>query len=334
MTGADRRLELMGTRIGILVGPPARPGLPGPEDAAARVEAFLRDYDRALSRFRPDSELSALNADPRPVVPASPLLRSAIRAALAAAHGSGGLVDPTVHDDLLAAGYRDSWDPARRLDLRDALAAATTPRAAARPNPASLWREITVDDAAGTIRRPPRLRLDTGGTGKGHAADLAGALLDGYAHWAVDCGGDVRIGGAPRRVDVACPFGRGMLEGFAIRDGAVATSGLSSRIWRAPGGATAHHLLDPATGRPCFTGLASVTAVAPTGVEAETLAKTALLRGPDGARRVLARHGGVLVHEDGAVERLAPRPVVRLRLPERGRGVAAAAAAPAERSFG
>ncbi len=79
-----------------------------------------------------------------------------------------------------------------------------------------------------------------------------------------------------------------------------------------------HHLLDPSTGAPAFTGLVAVTALAPSTVEAEALAKAALLRGPAGARSTLARHGGITVAEDGAVERigrLAPAPRVRLRLP-------------------
>ena len=89
-----------------------------------------------------------------------------------------------------------------------------------------------------------------------------------------------------------------------------------------------HHLLDPSTGAPGFTGLVAVTALAPTRVEAEALAKTALLRGPDGARHVLARHGGITFDEDGAVERigrLAPAPRVRLRLPDPDRPVRSAA---------
>ena len=322
-TGADRRLELMGTRIRILVGPPARPGLPAPDDAAATVERFLRAYDRALSRFKPDSELCALNADPRPVVPASDLLRSAITAALDAAERSGGLVAPALLDELTAAGYRDHWDRTLRLDVRDALASLTVPRSPGSPNPEARWREIAVDDRAGTISRPPGLRIDTGGSGKGHAADLAATLLDGYAHWAVDCGGDVRIGGeagAARQVDVEHPFTGALLAGFTVRDGAVATSGLSSRIWRADDGSVRHHLLDPSTGRPVFTGLVAVTALAPTGVEAEALAKTALLSGPEGARAVLARHGGVTFDEAGHMERVgqaAGRPVVRVRIPVR-----------------
>lgn len=320
---ADRRLELMGTTIRILVGPVARAGLPSPDAAAERVETFLRGYDQTMSRFRPDSELCALNADPREVVPVSAQMRSAISAALVAAERSGGLVDPTVYDALMAVGYDRSWDRSRRIGLAIALAKAQEPRRAARPRSTSRWREIVVDDVAGTISRPPGLHLDTGGTGKGHAADLAGALLDGYTHWAVDCGGDVRMGGAAgfkRRVDVEHPFTGEATESFVVRDGAVATSGLSSRIWTGDDDTVRHHLLDPSTGQSCFTGLVAVTAVAPTGVAAETLAKTALLSGPLAGRRALSRYGGAMVDERGCVERIeapAERTVVRFRVTDR-----------------
>ena len=285
----------MGTHVRLLVGPPA-PGGPAPADAADAVETLLRDYDRRLSRFRPDSELNALNADPRPVVPASALLRSAVRAALSAAERTSGLVDPVVLDGMRAAGYETSWDTARRLDLREALVVAGPTRRPASPDLLGRWRHITVDDDAGTISRPPGLRIDTGGTGKGHAADLAAELLDGLTTWAVDCGGDLRIGGTAgevQDVEIEEPFTGVMHERVRVRRGAVATSGLRSRIWRTPDGRVAHHLLDPARGEPAFTGLVAATALAPTAVEAEALAKAALLGGPQAAVSVLRRHGGI-----------------------------------------
>ena len=67
-------------------------------------------------------------------------------------------------------------------------------------------------------------------------------------------------------------------------------------------GGFAHHLLDPSTGLPAWTGLVGATALGDTALEAETLSKMALLSGPDGARRVLAPLGGVIVHDDGEVE--------------------------------
>ena len=72
-------------------------------------------------------------------------------------------------------------------------------------------------------------------------------------------------------------------------------------------------MLDPSTGEPAWTGLVAATAVAASALEAEVLAKTALLSGPVAGRRVLRRSGGVLQHEDGRVELVEHAPVVRLR---------------------
>jgi thiamine biosynthesis lipoprotein len=71
-------------------------------------------------------------------------------------------------------------------------------------------------------------------------------------------------------------------------------------------------VLDPSTGEPAWTGLVAATAVGASAFEAEVLAKTALLSGPRGARRALHRSGGVLQHDDGRVEVVAPAAVVRL----------------------
>jgi thiamine biosynthesis lipoprotein len=97
--------------------------------------------------------------------------------------------------------------------------------------------------------------------------------------------------------------------------GAIATSGLDVRLWRDEAGRVAHHLLDPSTGQPAWTGVIGATALAPTALEAETLAKTALLSGPARALRVLSRHGGLVVREDGDVVPvgcLRPRLVVQV----------------------
>ncbi len=281
--------------------------------------AFLERFEAALSRFRPDSELCALNADPAVVVPASPLLCSAVAAGLWAAERSGGLVDPTLVGELEAAGYAASRSRPE-LGLAEALTAAPA-RAPARPDPAARWRRVRVDLARGDVIRPCGIRLDTGGTGKGLAADLLAARLEGGARWAVDCGGDLRVhapAAEPFVVEVAHPLTGEVAHRLPLTRGAVATSGLDVRLWRRPDGRPAHHLLDPATGEPAWTGLIGATALAPTALEAEVLAKAAMLSGPAGARGWLRRHGGLTVHDDGGIELhgpLRPRPVVRLRRP-------------------
>jgi thiamine biosynthesis lipoprotein len=126
--------------------------------------------------------------------------------------------------------------------------------------------------------------------------------------FAVDAGGDLVLGGTsetPRRVTVAHPLHERPAIEFDLAAGAVATSGIGTRIWRNRSG-FAHHLLDPATGRPAWTGVIQATAVAATGVEAETLAKTALLLGPERGLRVLEPAGGALVLDDGHVVMAGP----------------------------
>src|SRR6185503_15474751 len=91
----DTRFECMGSRVRLLIGPATERGLPPAEEAAARARSWLDDFDRRLSRFRADSELCRLNADPRTEVEASPLLRAVVAAALWAAEHAAGLVDPT-----------------------------------------------------------------------------------------------------------------------------------------------------------------------------------------------------------------------------------------------
>ena len=120
----------------------------------------------------------------------------------------------------------------------------------------------------------------------------------------IDCGGDVLVGGA-REVTVAHPLRSWPAARMEVEDGAIATSSVVSRAWTRDDGKRAHHLLDPSSGEPVWTGLLSATALAPTTLHAETLAKMALLRGGDEARMALASHGGVLVHENGDVEVIA-----------------------------
>ncbi len=85
----------------------------------------------------------------------------------------------------------------------------------------------------------------------------------------------------------------------------MATSGIGRRSWLDGRGRPAHHLLDPATGRPAYTGVVQVTALAPTALEAEIRAKAAILAGPDRAREWLP-DGGVVVYDDCTAEVLPP----------------------------
>jgi FAD:protein FMN transferase len=256
-----------------------------------RARARLLEWHERFSRFLPGSELSRLNRDPRPAAAVSPVMARLVAAVIDAARRTGGLVDATLAGEIEAAGYRRDLGASLPLPLALRLAPRRRP---ARPSALARWREIHVED--GVVHRPPGVMIDGGGLAKGLFADLVADELG--AVFAVDCAGDLRIGGPPRAVHVADPFGGPPVLTFMLGDVGVATSGIGRRSWLGEDRRPAHHLLDPATGRPAYTGVVQATAIAPTALEAEVLAKAAVLSGPEQAAHWLP-HGGAVVLDDG-----------------------------------
>jgi thiamine biosynthesis lipoprotein len=266
MTEHERTVEVFGGRVGLRAA-----GRDAPL-ALAVAEALLRRMHTALTRFEPGSELCRLNDDPRPRVPASALVRRLAAAIPYAGALSGGLVDATIAPRLDLEGSEPDADPRP-----------------ATPDPRRRWAHVSVD--ATSVSRPRGVALDSGGLGKGLAADLIADRMRGLPSFAIDCMGDVRAGGALRTLRIASPWDTSILAELPLRDGAAATSGVTRRGW---------HLIDPGSGRPARTGVVQATALAPTALEAEVRAKAALLAGPDVARAHLP-HGGLLVLAGGDV---------------------------------
>ena len=299
MTGRleTREFAALGGKVRIAIDDPASAWLlPGAEE-------IVRQLHSDLSRFEPVSELSRLNANPHTEVEVSPLMARFIGDVIGAARVSGGLVDATCLDAVESAGYRDSIDFSHQ-DVPE-VEATPWPRHPATPSDRASWANVEIDLDRGLVRRPAGLRFDSGGLGKGLAADLVAEALDEVHYFSVDCGGDLRMGGTgmgdaivsvdgPRR-------GEGPISEIVLPSGfAVATSGISRRSWVNEQGRPSHHLIDPGTGLPAFTGVAQVSAIAPTAVEAEVIAKSALLIGPDVAAEWL-EFGGVVVLDDGSL---------------------------------
>jgi thiamine biosynthesis lipoprotein len=263
----------MGTEIELLSDDPLPPG------TAVEMEAWFETVEEALSRFRPDSELTLLNATAGRPFAASPLLLEVLGLALDASRRTGGLFDPTVLHEVRAAGYRESDDYRRGTLIATA------------PPPSPGWKgiEITRD---GCVVLPPGVGIDLGGLAKGWAVDRAAGLLPHDRAWLLNAGGDLLARGNG-------PSGDGWLVGvedptqpgtdvavLRARNRAVATSSTMRRRWLTDGGAVSHHLIDPRTGRPAETDLASVTVVARTVAQAEVMAKRLLLSGSAEARAI------------------------------------------------
>jgi thiamine biosynthesis lipoprotein len=290
----------MGTDVTVLV-------LGGPSDAGARAAREIERLEEQWSRFRPTSELCALNAAAGAPVLVSPELFDLVDRAVRAWRDTAGRYDPTVLPAVIAAGYDRDFDAV----------AAEGAGPATEPTPAPGCGAIELDPRLHAITLPAGVALDLGGIGKGYAADLVARDLveHGASGALVNLGGDLRaLGAAPEPhgwvVAVDDPLATGTTGMLALTEGAIATSTRLKRAWQRDG-RTLHHLIDPRTGRPAASGLASVTVVSGEAWRAEVLAKAAFIAGPTHGGSVVAEGGatGLLVLDDGRVvelEGLAP----------------------------
>jgi len=311
---AAARFDCFGGRCAVLVSGFGPQG--AERDAVDRAQRRMLAWHRQFSRFEPDSELSVLNRDDREAVPVSAMMARFVAAARCAAECTGGLVDPTLIGELERVGYRRSFAQLGAFSLVQALASAPA-RRPARARADGRWRSLAVDLAACVVSRPPGIKLDSGGIAKGLFGDALAGVLGGHPSFAIDACGDLRFGGRAgvvREVRVASPFDDSIVHAFELTQGAAATSGIGRRAWLDDYARPAHHLLDPGTGQPAYTGVVQATALASTGVEAEIRAKAALLSGPAAAGAWLV-HGGAVVFDDGKAKVVPAAPALREPVP-------------------
>jgi FAD:protein FMN transferase len=282
----------MGTQVHLVV---VGPGAAGALDWA---EARIQDLERRWSRFRPDSEISRLNAAGGKARLVSADTYNVIDQAVLAWEATAGSFDPTVLPTLRALGYDRSFD-----ELGDCTAVGE-------PAPVPGCADIHRDPVTRLVELPPGTELDLGGIGKGAAADLVvGELLAaGAAGACVSIGGDVRVEGTPPTdrgwvIDVRDTAGCAPACSISLASGAACTSTTRKRSWPTNAGVR-HHLIDPRTGLPIDNALATVTVVGARAVQAEVLTKVAFVAGPDAAPELLATYGVAarLVCDDGSVK--------------------------------
>jgi FAD:protein FMN transferase len=261
-------------------------------DLTERGVALVAQIERTWSRFRPDSEVSALNRSAGRVCVVSELTFELVARAEQARVATDGAFNPLLLEHLVALGYDRTWDEVTdRFDEPPVLGPGSDEPI-----------ELFADGCA--VRLPEGATFDPGGIGKGLAGDLVAAALlaEGAGAVQVELGGDVRVAGTPWADDewrVQVDDGDHDASAAAVirlRGGGVATSSVVRRRWRC-GGTVVHHLLDPRTGRSAVTDLHAVTTVAPSLWWAEVVAKVALMAGAAGARSILARYdmAGLLV---------------------------------------
>ena len=285
----------LGTSARVAVWPPEQL-----DRALAAVDGVLTALDVQASRFRPDSEISWIHRGNGGLFMVSDGLMEAVSVALQAARWTGGLVDPTVGDALIALGY----------DRDFAAIGPDRNEPPASPHPAPGWQRVRLNGPL--LELPADVRLDLGATAKGLGSDrsaraawLAGGQAGGVL---VSLGGDIAVAGRPPAdgwpilaAESPAQPGSSWPQLVRLAAGAVATSSTTCRRWR-QGDRLLHHIVDPRTGLPADGPWQTVSAAGLTCADANAAATAAIVAG-DQAVDWLATAGvpARLVARDGDV---------------------------------
>jgi len=266
-----REEAIMGTSISVELWSEDRAA---GESAIAAVMGEMHRIDRAMSPYRPDSELSRINREAASrAVPLSDEMTRLLIRAQAFSELSNGAFDITYAAVGRLFDYRKRIRPTDS-ELQQALRAVG-------------YRHLWVDEAAKTVRfGRVGMCIDLGGFAKGHAVDQATEILHqrGIAHANVTAGGDSRVigdrRGRPWSIGVRDPRRPGEVVALLpLEDTSISTSGDYERYFD-ESGVRFHHLIDPSTGHsPC--NICSVTILAEDGLTTEALSKAVFVLGVD-----------------------------------------------------
>ncbi|MCG7415922.1 FAD:protein FMN transferase [Microbacterium sp. ACRRU] len=275
-TGSVWTFDAIGTAWAIETTHPLSPVV------RAEVSAVVDGFDRAWSRFRDDSAVSALATGRSASVDAPEDTDAMLALYDELDVATRGAVNPLVGDALARLGY----------DARLTLAPVGSPESA------PPWREV-MTWGSGILSLSLPATIDVGALGKGRLVDrvLESLLSRVKGDVVVDGSGDLAVRGAPVRVGLEHPYDPTRAIGVVeVRDAALCASAITRRAW----GQGLHHVLDARTGAP-VDAFAATWAIADTAMRADALA-TALFF--DGGPELAAAWGAswVRMRTDGRVE--------------------------------
>lgn len=271
----------------------------------AAIEAVLADMrriDALMSTYKPDSEISRVNAKAAiaPVAVTAELF-GLLQTAQQYAGLSKGVFDITYASVGYLYDYRQKVHPDDK-----ALAAAL---------PTVDYRQLKLDPVNRTVAfGKPGMRIDLGGIAKGYAVDRGIEILKarGFTHAMVNAGGDTRVSGdrfgKPWVIGIRHPDRKDeIVLRIPLVDAAFSTSGDYERYFD-EGGVRYHHIIDPKTGSSPHA-VRSVTIIASNATRTDGLSKTVFILGaqegiafinsiPDADAIVIAADGKVSYSKD------------------------------------
>lgn len=276
------------------------------EHAASLVKNWFETQEQRFSRFVADSELNRLN-NSSGWMPVSAAMDEVLSLAYGYIGQTEGIFQPGISQALRLSGYNASFEKVlERASYRPSmdiprLIGAREMESVSRGQERFDYSRPTWIQQEGSrmVHLDPGTELDLGGIVKGWAVERIADWLQKKMRIAagmINAGGDVQVWGTADHpgwtLEVTSPFAQeqGMSGEVRLRNGAVATSGITRRQWRYNNGRTAHHLIDPRTMEPADTDILQCTVAGKHTSQCEIIAKTVCILGSSEAVKWLNRH--------------------------------------------
>lgn len=251
-------------------------------DLRASIQAELDRVVAQMSHWLADSDLGRYNrAPPCTWHPLPDAFHAVMQCALDVAERSGGAYDPA------AGALVNLWGfgPHGRYAEADFAPPDATAVSAAMADCG--WQRVRLDQER-RLFQPGAVQLDLSSIAKGYAVDLVAQRLHahGIDHFLVEVGGELRgagmkSDGQPWWVGLEAPASQAVAPTLAALHGlSIATSGDYRRSFCHDGQRYAH-TLDPRTGYPVDSGVASVTVLHPECMLADAWSTALTVMGVD-----------------------------------------------------
>jgi thiamine biosynthesis lipoprotein len=253
------------------------------EEAMAAAFREVERIDLLMSHYRQESELSQItrHAGEKETL-VSPETLEVVERALYFSRLSGGAFDITIGPVFRLWNFREGKIPDEK-SLQENLKKVD-------------YRKIKTDRLKSSVYLESRgMILDLGAIAKGYAVDRAAAVLrkEGIENFLVAAGGDLTVSGAkengvPWTIGIQHPrLPSELIAKLRPAQAAVSTSGDYNKFFL-KGGERYHHILTPSTGLPARE-CQSVTIMAPSAMDADALATSTFVLGPEKGFALLER---------------------------------------------
>ncbi len=252
------------------------------------VDEVMREYrriDDAMSTYKPNSEISLVNARAaESPVAISDELFGLVERSLELSQASGGAFDITYDSVGYLYDFRARQRPTD-AQIEERLGAVD-------------YRHVVLDRERRTIFfTTAGVRINLGGIAKGWVVERAAAMLRerGVQHALLNAGGDTRVlgdrRGEPWIVGIRHPrVADEVVTRLPLIDEAISTSGDYERYFE-ENGRRYHHILNPATGRPT-EGILTVTVIGPDGTLTDGLDTAIFVLGAEKGLELIERYPG------------------------------------------